>query len=296
VYGLGSDEVLTRKKWYPSGPPQNIFYHTNALGSVTAVTSDTGEVLERYKYDAYGQVTFLNPSNNAPISSSTVFNNILFTGRYYDTETKLYYYRARTYHPYMGRFLQRDPLGEAASINLYNYVFNNPVNATDPSGLYGGKDSWFGREMLNSLTMIDDYMRERSAREQQYDYESDQAMRRFRGNRDLTGEYDARIAADQKEQAEEQRKRREAKRIERARKKLAEKIASANNNQAPTAQAAPNLTVGSGSATSTSQNQLMTTNACSCSQAGTVTVSIITEIRPGFRSITKGCVNEVKAV
>jgi RHS repeat-associated protein len=135
VYGLGSDEVLTRRKWYPSGPPQNIFYHTNALGSVTAVTDDTGAVLERYKYDAYGQVTFMNASFT-PLTISALNNNILFTGRYYDTESKLYQYRARMYHPYLGRFLQRDPLGEAASPNLYNYVSNNPVNFTDPTGLY----------------------------------------------------------------------------------------------------------------------------------------------------------------
>src|SRR5262249_20222870 len=45
------------------------------------------------------------------------------------------YYRARYYSPYLGRFLQRDPLGESASLNLYAYVLNNPVNGTDPSGM-----------------------------------------------------------------------------------------------------------------------------------------------------------------
>jgi len=102
---------------------------------VTAVTNDTGAVVERYKYDAYGQVTFLSPTFT-PLTGSAAYNNIPYTGRYFDTESKLYYYRARTYHPYLGRFLQRDPLGEAASLNLYNYVFNNPVNATDPTGMY----------------------------------------------------------------------------------------------------------------------------------------------------------------
>ena len=133
VYGAGPDEVLTRRRW-SGGVASDLFYHTNALGSVSAVTSSAGAVVERYKYDAYGQVTFLSPAFT-PLTSSAVYNNLLFTGRYYDTETRLYYYRARTYHPYLGRFLQRDPLGEAASINLYNYVFNNPVNAVDPSGM-----------------------------------------------------------------------------------------------------------------------------------------------------------------
>ncbi|TMQ61251.1 MAG: RHS repeat-associated core domain-containing protein [Candidatus Eisenbacteria bacterium] len=133
VYGLGSDEVLTRRRW-SGGVASDLFYHTNALGSVMAVTSTAGAVVERYKYDAYGQVTFLSPTFT-PLTSSAVYNNLLFTGRYFDSESQLYYYRARHYSPSLGRFLQRDPLGEVASLNLYNYVFNNPVNGTDPTGM-----------------------------------------------------------------------------------------------------------------------------------------------------------------
>ena len=45
------------------------------------------------------------------------------------------HYRARTYDPSTGRFLQTDPLGHGAGdLNLYRYVGNNPINATDPSG------------------------------------------------------------------------------------------------------------------------------------------------------------------
>ncbi len=75
VYGMGSDEVLTRRRWQ-SGTPSDVFYHTNALGSVAALTSDTGAVVERYKYDAYGQVTFLSPTFT-PLTSSGVYNNIV---------------------------------------------------------------------------------------------------------------------------------------------------------------------------------------------------------------------------
>jgi RHS repeat-associated core domain len=151
MYGPGTDEILTRRKWYTPSSHQDIFYHTNALGSVTAVTSDTGVLLERYKYDAYGQVTFMNASF-LPITISALNNDILFTGRYYDMESKLYYYRARMYHPYFGRFLQRDPLGEGASLNLYNYVSNNPVNFTDPTGMYraGRMDANYQRHLFGS--------------------------------------------------------------------------------------------------------------------------------------------------
>ncbi len=66
-----------------------------------------------------------------------------YTGRRLDPETAggtaqpsgLYYYRARTYSPAWGRFLQADPIGTRGGINLYAYVGNDPLNATDPSGL-----------------------------------------------------------------------------------------------------------------------------------------------------------------
>lgn len=58
-----------------------------------------------------------------------------FTGREYDAETGLYYYRARHYDPGTGRFIQSDPLGLAAGdVNLYAYTWNDPANWTDPSG------------------------------------------------------------------------------------------------------------------------------------------------------------------
>lgn len=148
VYGAG-DEVVTRRR-RTGGVSSDLFYHTNSLGSVVAVTASDGSVVERYRYDAYGQVTFLSPALT-PLTSSSLFNNVLFTGQYYDTESKLYYYRARTYHPVLGRFLQRDPLGESASLNLYAYVFNNPVNATDPTGLITFSGSVLGQKARESF-------------------------------------------------------------------------------------------------------------------------------------------------
>ena len=59
-----------------------------------------------------------------------------FTGREFDDESGLYYYRARHYDPGVGRFLQADPLGFAAGdLNLYAYTWNDPANWTDPNGL-----------------------------------------------------------------------------------------------------------------------------------------------------------------
>jgi len=70
------------------------------------------------------------------IDSITLFDNpYQFTGRQYDSETGLHYYRARYYNAEIGRFLQPDPIGYNDGMNMYAYVGNNPISFTDPFGL-----------------------------------------------------------------------------------------------------------------------------------------------------------------
>jgi RHS repeat-associated protein len=59
-----------------------------------------------------------------------------YTGREWDPETGLYYYRARYYDPKVGRFISEDPIGFRGGVNFYSYVGGNPINRLDPFGLY----------------------------------------------------------------------------------------------------------------------------------------------------------------
>jgi RHS repeat-associated protein len=106
---------------------QDYYVHADHQGSVIRVTDSVGAVVNSYTYDAYGQRLIATEGVEIAFGYTT--------GREYDAESGLMYYRARVYDPATARFLQTDPLGFAAGdLNLYRYVLNNPVNATDPSG------------------------------------------------------------------------------------------------------------------------------------------------------------------
>ena len=120
--------------------------YQNALDSVYALTDTTAKVLEAYQYDAYGYQTVMDPGPSGsvvfgpgdvvtPGGASQVGNPFLFTGQQLDPETGLYYDRARYMDAVQGRFLQRDPLGDAGNTNLYEYAGDSPVNKADPTGL-----------------------------------------------------------------------------------------------------------------------------------------------------------------
>ncbi|MBN1315001.1 MAG: RHS repeat-associated core domain-containing protein, partial [Anaerolineales bacterium] len=129
VYGSGVDELF-----FMDRGGERVFYHQDALGSVVGLTDQAGNWIEEVAYSPYGQVVVLD-GDGAVQAGSQVGNPYLFTGRRWDAETGLYHYRTRAYHPERGRYLQRDPLGYADGMNLYQYARSNPVTNSDPSGL-----------------------------------------------------------------------------------------------------------------------------------------------------------------
>jgi RHS repeat-associated protein len=152
IYGNGIDEIIRMDK-YEGDTFTSYYYHTDANGSVTAITDADGKLIERITYDIYGMPTFWDAAGNK-ISKSSIGNNILFHGREYDTELNLYYFRARYYDPIMGRFLQTDPMGYADSMNLYQGFNMNPVNFIDPFG----KQHWIIEEELAGQEALKEHL------------------------------------------------------------------------------------------------------------------------------------------
>ncbi|MDQ5950787.1 MAG: tRNA(Glu)-specific nuclease WapA, partial [Patescibacteria group bacterium] len=119
VYGTGLDEPLI----IVTGSTPT-FLHHDKMGSIIAVSNNSGAVANKNKFSPFGEITTLGGTT------------IGFTGQRYDSELGLYYFKHRYYSPKLGRFLQPDPIGYTSSdFNLYTYVGNSPKKYTDPMGL-----------------------------------------------------------------------------------------------------------------------------------------------------------------
>jgi len=116
------------------------YYCQQANYNVVALTNSSGTVVEKIEYDPYGEWSF--------VLDGSTDNPYLFQGRRWDDEADLYYFRNRSYSPLLGRFMQRDPIGYADGMNLYEFVGGAPVLGLDPLGLNGGISL---EDCLNSL-------------------------------------------------------------------------------------------------------------------------------------------------
>ena len=130
VHGAVVDELLVRTDnngvWY---------YHHDALGSTVALTNTSGQLIEQYSYDVFGNPTIKSAAGTI-VADSLYGNRFLFTGREWLPSVEIYDYRNRLYSQKIGKFIQLDPIRfYGADINMYSYAGCNPVNWFDPSGL-----------------------------------------------------------------------------------------------------------------------------------------------------------------
>jgi RHS repeat-associated protein len=147
-YTYGLELISQRREGVDS------FYLHDALGSTRALTDGSGAVTDSYSYDAFGELMS---------STGTTVNSFLYTGEQHDVASGLYYLRARYYNPSAGRFISMDPyrgaLNAPATQHRYAYTQNNPVNATDPTGLYTRREGTDIHKLLGQyyIGMYGDY-------------------------------------------------------------------------------------------------------------------------------------------
>ncbi|MEA5461685.1 SpvB/TcaC N-terminal domain-containing protein [Arcicella sp. LKC2W] len=110
----------------------NIRYqYGNHLGSAALETDETGQVISYEEYHPYGTSAYRVAKPDKDVS----LKRYRFSGKERDDETGLYYFGARYYAAWLGRWTSSDPAGFVSGFNLYRYCSNNPVMFYDPNGM-----------------------------------------------------------------------------------------------------------------------------------------------------------------
>jgi RHS repeat-associated protein len=113
------------------------YFHTDRLGSIAVITDESGTVVERDSYDAWGKRRFPTGADD-PSGSLTSQTTRGFTGQEELADVGLVHLNGRVYDPLVGRMMSADPFVpdpmNAQAWNRYSYVINNPLAFTDPNG------------------------------------------------------------------------------------------------------------------------------------------------------------------
>ena len=161
VYGNGVDEIISMSRDVVGDSFKETYYFlldeqgtVEALVTINAVGGGS-TAQERYEYEDYGEPSIFDDLG-FEISESALFNTYMYTGRRYDSETGLYFYRTRYMDSAAGRFTTRDTIGTWGDIaqfgNGYSYAGGNPQSLIDPYGQDGTATA------TPSTTVVPDYL------------------------------------------------------------------------------------------------------------------------------------------
>jgi len=140
-HSLISQTQLINNEW------QTSYYGYDGHGSTRLLTDTTGQITDTYDYDAFG---------NLIASTGTTPNEHLYAGEALDSNSGLYYLRARYMNPASGRFISMDSYGgsytDPASLHKYSYANGNPANLIDPSGNFSIVETAITSSLVGTLS------------------------------------------------------------------------------------------------------------------------------------------------
>jgi RHS repeat-associated protein len=131
------DEMVLRDRDADSNGSleERLYVVQDAQFNVTATINTSATVQERILYDANGSVKFFDSAYGSASTTGTKAWVYLHQGARYDQNSLLYHFRNREHHPYLGRWMQRDPDGYHSSLSLYQSLSSSPARFLDPYGL-----------------------------------------------------------------------------------------------------------------------------------------------------------------
>jgi RHS repeat-associated protein len=136
-----------------------VYYLTDGMGSVMGLANGTGQSVAKYSYDGFGNIRNSSGSDNA---ASILGGDFRFQGQWLESESGLYYMRARDYDSNTGRFISRDPVDliqtEPESFDPYQFVYDNPYIFTDPTGMFTLIEINVNLSMQNALSSLKTYV------------------------------------------------------------------------------------------------------------------------------------------
>jgi RHS repeat-associated protein len=141
VWGRYIDELIQMRESPYDSPVDRLMLSDLLYRGTALVDADSGDIVEAYDTDAYGNTLIFVASDGGDWWSpdATQGKNptcpFIFTGRRYDPETEIYFYRARYYVPELGRFISKDFNDYSDGPNCYEYTISAPTVLLDPLGL-----------------------------------------------------------------------------------------------------------------------------------------------------------------
>ncbi|MBT9313994.1 SpvB/TcaC N-terminal domain-containing protein [Leptothoe spongobia] len=128
--------IAVRNRWTEGEPPAGVkriqvrYQLENHLGSAAMEVDDAGQLISYEEYFPYGGTAFVAGRNAAEVK----LKHYRYSGKERDGSTGLYYYGARYYAPWLGRWMSCDPAGTVDGLNLYGFVGGNPITNNDADG------------------------------------------------------------------------------------------------------------------------------------------------------------------